>query len=199
MRQFSPFELGKTFMVLPPGETAPETEKQPLWLQSGAFGSGEHETTASCIELMESLPELTGAQVLDLGTGTGILSIAAVYLGAQQIVGVDIEAQAVQAAQTNALNNHCHQRCDMRCGSLEAVPETGFDVVLANIYADILQENVSSLLTRVRSEGILLLSGIPFEDNYDLRQLYTGHGCQLLRNHMLEDFSSILLRAPRQQ
>jgi ribosomal protein L11 methyltransferase len=161
-------------------------------MQRGAFGSGEHETTESCLELMETLAGIKGARVLDLGSGTGILAIAALKLGAAHTTCVDIEPEAVETATTNCKLNGFEDRVTHITGTLDAITEKGFDLVLANIYGDILLALAPQLSSKVKPGGALLLSGILWEYNFDVRQAYARKGCRLLKNRMLEEFSTVL-------
>jgi len=160
----------------------------------GAFGSGEHETTASCIEMLEELPDLTGQTILDLGSGTAILSIAAQKLGAGKALCVDIEPKAVTSAQYNCRLNAIDNNIEHRCGTLDAINETQFDLILANIYGDILLDVCADLVKKVRPGGMLLLSGMLWEYNFDVRKKYEKGGCTVLKNRFMEEFSTVLLQ-----
>jgi len=190
---YRPFPIGERFRIVPPG-TEPDPGRIDLVMQRGAFGSGEHETTESCLERLEELPALREARVLDLGSGTGILAIAALKLGAAQAVCVDIDAMAVETARTNCRLNGCLDHTVHITGTLADIDEGGFDVVLANIYGDILIDLAVPLTAKVRSEGLLLLSGILWEYNFDVRQAYERQGCRVLKNRLLDEFSTLLLQ-----
>ncbi len=190
---YEPFNIGKTFRLISP-ETVPNTsDRIDIIMARGAFGSGEHETTASCIELLEGLPDLSGAKVLDLGSGTAILSIAAIKLGAKQSLCVDIDPDAVKSAQSNCQFNKVNTEIEHRCGTLKSVTESQFDLVLGNIYGDILLDVCVDLVSKVRAGGTLLLSGILWEYNFDVRKKYERAGCKVIKNRMLEEFSTVLL------
>ena len=160
----------------------------------GAFGSGEHETTASCLELLGELPEAPGARVLDLGSGTGILAIAALKLGARSALCVDLDPEAVRTCKRNCELNGVGDRALHACGTIDQVAGDPFELVLANLYGDILLRVAERLVAGTRPGGVLLLSGILHEDNYDLRKRYQELGCAVLRNRQLEEFTTILLR-----
>ena len=100
-RIFRPFAIGP-FTIIPEGESPATTDGLPLILgRKGAFGSGEHETTAACLEEMARLPSVAGSTVLDLGSGTGILAIAAGRLGASRIVALDNDPKAAVSCAEN--------------------------------------------------------------------------------------------------
>jgi ribosomal protein L11 methyltransferase len=193
-RKFTPFEIGERFRISPPGAPASDDGRIDLVMAAGAFGSGEHETTASCLELLPTLPDLAGARVLDLGSGTGILAIAALKLGARSALCLDIDPVAVRTCELNCQLNGVLAQVEHVCGTLDQVPEDPFELILANIYGDILVAVAEALVARVGPGGALLLSGILHQDNFDVRRRYQELGCSVLSNRMLEEFTTLLLR-----
>lgn len=187
-RIFTPFQLGK-FTLIPEGEPLPANCGIPLYLgKKGAFGSGEHETTAACLAQLEKLAALSGCRVLDLGSGTGILAIAALLLGAGSAVAVDIEWLAALSCSANAALNGLESKVLSVCGELAALSESGFDLVIANIYADILLPLAEQLVNVTLPGGMILLSGIPLQDKYDIWQRYTRLGCREVDAVIGEEF-----------
>jgi len=193
-REFSPFEVGDRFRVFPPGSSACDDGRVSLIMAPGAFGSGEHETTASCLELIETLPEVKGASILDLGSGTGILAIAALKLGARRALCVDTDPAALRTCQANCELNGVSDKVEHLCGSLGDVTAEPFDLILANIYGDILLAVADALVAKARPRALVLLSGIVYEDNFAVRSRYQALGCAVLGNRMLEEFTTVLLR-----
>jgi ribosomal protein L11 methyltransferase len=189
-----PFPIGTRFRIRTPEDTASPTDRIDLVLAKGAFGSGEHETTASCLETMENLSEVRGARVLDVGSGTGILSIGALKLGAARAVCLDIDPQAVQTARLNCDLNGVGDRAEHVAGVLSNITESGFDLVLANIYGDLLLELAGEIVARGRPGALMLLSGILWEYNFEVRRAFETLGCTVVKNHMLPQFSTVLLR-----
>lgn len=177
-RIFTPFQLGK-FTIIPEGEPLPAVCGIPLYLgRQGAFGSGEHETTAACLRQLENIATLHGCRALDLGSGTGILAIAALLLGAESAVAIDIEWPAALSCRLNACLNGLEAGVHIICGELGAVSCSGFELVMANIYADILMPLADRLVDLTLPGGLILLSGIPLQDKYDIWRRYTGLGCR---------------------
>lgn len=193
-RIFSAFTIGNRFRIHPEGENPPNDQRINLIMAPGAFGSGEHETTASCLELMEELPEIKGARLLDLGSGTGILSIAALKLGAKSALCIDIDPAAVKTCQRNCELNQVAAQVENRCATLDQVANESFDLILANIYGDILLAVADDLINKAAPGAPLLLSGILYEYNFDVRHTYTKRGCSLIKNTMLGEFSTVLLK-----
>ena len=190
---YRPLSIGQKLTVLPPGEKVSD-ERIPLWMERGAFGSGEHETTRNCLEIIEQLDLKKTDRALDLGSGTGILGIAALLLGAGKAWCVDIEQRAIDSCHRNSRLNQVHSQIEHCCGTLETLHECDFDLGLANIYGDILLLVADDLATRIRPGGKLLLSGILWEYNYDVRKRYQDLGYELLENRMHSEFSTLLLQ-----
>jgi len=190
---YKPFTIGSKFRITPPGAPDTKDDRINLVMQRGAFGSGEHETTESCLEMMETLPNIKGVRLLDLGIGTGILAIAALKCGAGNAVCVDIDPDAVRTSRDNFSHNGLEDRATHITGTLDAVAESDFDLVLANIYGDILLDLAMPLAAKLRRGGALLLSGILWEYNFDVRKAYERNGCTVVKNRLLEEFSTVLL------
>jgi ribosomal protein L11 methyltransferase len=134
----------------------------PLLLDPGmAFGTGLHPTTRLCLRAVEEVL-VPGARVLDLGTGSGILAIAAVKLGAERVVGLDLESVAVEVARDNATRNGVAERFEVARGSLPAplAPPAGFDLALANITIRALLGLHEGVMQALRPGGLAVFSGI---------------------------------------
>ncbi len=163
-------------------------------MERGAFGSGEHETTDSCLKILEEMAFNGSEKVLDLGSGTGILSIAALLLGAGKGYCVDIETAAVENCQRNCEVNGVGHRAQHLCGTLDQLEADSFDLLLGNIYGDILLKVAEKMVSLAAPGALLLLSGILWEYNFDVRQKYQRLGCEVVENRMLSEFSTILMR-----
>lgn len=124
-----------------------------------AFGTGYHETTRIVLRL---LPDAVapGARVLDVGTGTGVLALAALVLGAESALGVDIDPWSVANGHENAARNGLADRFEVREGSTDVVPERGFDLLIANIIRSILEPLVPDIVERTAPHAPILLSGL---------------------------------------
>jgi ribosomal protein L11 methyltransferase len=190
---YQPFSLGSRFCILPPDLTPPPGNHINLTMERGAFGSGEHETTRSCLEILENFTFSGNEKILDLGSGTGILSIASLLLGGGKAWCVDIEEAAVKSCVQNCRLNGVNDKVVHVCGPLKPLQEDGFDLILANIYGDILLDVAEELVARARPGAKLLLSGILWEYNFDVRRKYQKLGCKLIKNQLLEDFSTIYM------
>ena len=162
---FKPLRIGRRLLIVPSWEQA---EAGPddivLNLDPGmAFGTGGHETTRLCLERLETvlLSRLSAspASVLDLGTGSGILAMAAARLGAGRVCAVDIDPQALEVARENFAINGLTERVECSTTLLEALDGT-FDIILANLLAEELVRLAPQLTVRLAGGGVLVLSGI---------------------------------------
>ena len=192
-RIFTSFSVGR-FTIIPAGDPPPQPCGIPIVLgKKGAFGSGEHETTAACLELLSLVPGIVGCSALDLGSGTGILAIAAARLGAGAVAAVDLEWPAAVSCGENAALNGLEQHVFSICGELGCVGATSFDLVMANIYADILLPLAGRLVALTRPGGHILLSGIPLQDKFDIVNSYSSLGCLVVDSRIGDDFVTYLM------
>lgn len=154
--QFDPIAIGERIWVVPSWHVAPDPDALILELDPGlAFGTGSHPTTRLCMEWLEQM--VTGGErVLDYGCGSGILAILAHKCGAQHVVGIDIDPQAVDAARLNSERNHAQVDYALP----DDAPAGQFDIVVANILSNPLKLMASMLSSRVRAGGRLALSGV---------------------------------------
>lgn len=190
---FNPLLIGESFIIVPPDRVAPDHNRLAIFMARGAFGSGDHETTRSCLEIMETLSFSRAPKILDLGSGTGILAIAALKLFGGHAWCVDVAESAVASSRHNCdlnqIDNVTHH-----CGTLDSLKESEFDLILANIYGDILLDVAEELIERATRGATILLSGILWEYNFDIRKRYQNLGCTLIKNRLMDDFSTVLLR-----
>ena len=146
--------------VYPPWLPAPAVAVALEIEPAQAFGTGHHETTAGCLAALQEVA-LEGCRVLDVGTGTGVLALAALRLGARSAVGIDVDPIAVEAARHNAAANGLP--LEVRQGSMEAVADGPFDVVLANVDTDTITAIAGDLAGAIAHDGVLVASGVSLE------------------------------------
>lgn len=159
---FKPLAIGKRLIIAPSWENiCLEDGQQLILLDPGmAFGTGGHETTRLCLHCLEDLPaEQLLLPVLDLGTGSGILAIAAAKLGASQVDAVDIDPQAVEIATANCHTNNVGQQVHCSCKQLAQLP-CNYGIIMANILAETLVEMAGEIFNKLQADGQLILSGI---------------------------------------
>lgn len=161
-KNYRPMLAGDTFIILPPWEENPEPGRTPILIDPGiAFGTGQHETTRLCITQLEKYIQ-PGMRMLDLGSGSAILSIAAKHLGVEHVAAVEIDADAVRSAAENLQLNEISDTIELVTGSLETVAGQEWDLIVANILAVILIKLIKddALLQAVRPSGRIIFSGI---------------------------------------
>ncbi|WP_110598265.1 50S ribosomal protein L11 methyltransferase [Salinicola lusitanus] len=159
MDGFEPLQMGHRLWIVPSWHQAPDPDAVNLLLDPGlAFGTGTHPTTALCLGWLDA-QDVAQRQVLDYGCGSGILAIAALKLGADTAVGVDIDPQALQASRDNAERNQIDES-RLILDYPERIGQGQFDVVVANILAGPLVDMAATIAERVKSGGHLALSGI---------------------------------------
>lgn len=160
-KYFKPIKVGERLLIRPTWENEYEAEgRAVLHLEPGlAFGTGTHETTRLCMELMEKYIT-EGADVLDMGCGSGILSVAALLLGASSAVGVDIDPLAVKTAVSNAEINGVGNKFTGICGDLTDKVKGKFNLVLANIVADVVILLSKDAPKFMYEDTVYIMSGI---------------------------------------
>ena len=161
-RHLGSLVIGKRLFVVPTWERCEVPEgREVIRLEPGlAFGTGHHPTTAMCLKLIEDVL-CPGSSVLDLGCGSGILSIAAAKLGAASVLGLDVDAQAVSAARANMHRNGVGHVASAVEGTLpDGAAGRGFDLVVANISSTVVIDLAQHMTSAVRTGGSLLASGM---------------------------------------
>lgn len=168
---FKPLAVGKRLMIAPPWEAGPFPENRLLVRIDPAmsFGTGHHATTRMCLEALEAFMEewagTRGPVVVDVGTGTGILAIAAAVLGADRVVAIDADPEACGAATSNLSLNNTAERIRISHGGVEALgPDVRFDLVLANLDSKGLCPLYGRLVAFLPPQGRLVASGILVEE-----------------------------------
>jgi ribosomal protein L11 methyltransferase len=166
--QFDPIPIGERIWVVPSWHAAPDPDALVLELDPGlAFGTGSHPTTRLCMEWLEQSVK-KGESVLDYGCGSGILAILAKKCGADPVIGIDIDPQAVESARHNSERNHA----DVTYGLPDDCPAGEFDIVVANILSNPLKLMASMLSSRVKPGGRIALSGILARQAEEVAQIY---------------------------
>ncbi len=140
-----------------------------------AFGTGHHETTRLSLVLLEEYLQ-PGARVLDLGTGTGVLAIAAAKLGARSAVGVDNDPWALENASENIQRNKVADRVKVRKGEAGKASKSSYDLVVANIDLPTITSSLESIINSLRPQGILIVSGLLLTDLSQFMDLISHRG-----------------------
>lgn len=185
-KYFKPVNIGKRLVIRPAWE--PKTNhpgRTELVLEPGmAFGTGTHETTRLCLELLSKYVD-GNSEILDVGCGSGILAVAGVLLGAKKAFGVDIDELSVKTALENAKLNRVDSKTRFICGDLTDKVTGTFNVVTANIVADIIIKLNEDILKFLKKDGIYIMSGIIDTREADVLKNLEGkfEVVEILREH----------------
>lgn len=167
---FKPIKFSNNFWVCSTEHKVLEENATVLTLDPGlAFGTGTHPTTALCLEWLANAP-LNNKNIIDFGCGSGILGIAALILGAEHAIGIDIDPQALTASLSNAQQNNVEHKFDLF--DAQQYPKTAQEVVIANILAEPLISLSKEISSLVKPGGDLLLSGILSEQTHQVIAAY---------------------------
>ena len=170
MDHFAPTRFGRALWICPSWCTPPEPDAVNIFMDPGlAFGTGTHPTTALCLEWLDAHHPAQHV-VVDYGCGSGILAVAAAKLGAQRVIGVDHDPQALLATRENAQRNGVDTQIETYLP--EHMPPVSADLVLANILANPLRELAALFAGTVKPGGQIVLSGILTEQADDVRAAY---------------------------
>jgi len=176
-----PWEVSPSDVSPAPGLRPPTSDHRPptsgLWPPpsdllividpSTGFGTGHHETTRLCLSLLQDL-ELQGCSVIDVGTGSGVLAIAAAKLGASSVVAIDEDPEALRNARENVARNDVTGIVDVREADLQSFQSDPADVVVANLTGAVIERHAGRLAGLVKAEGSLIVSGFSVAEAADI-------------------------------
>ena len=192
-KYFKPFEVGEKFVIKPTWESYSEnTNRKILEIDpNSSFGTGQHYTTQLCIEQLEQIIK-PGTEVLDMGCGSGILSIATLLLGANHVTAVDIDQNSVDIAKDNFIQNGMKEsEFTLHCGNVmeddalvKAIGQGCYDVVVANIVADVIIGMKELLKDFLKPGGTLIASGIIGDRSEEVKEHLESVGFTV--KHMTE-------------
>ena len=201
---YKPIEVGEKLVVVPEWEEAPEDGRTPLRLDPGLiFGTGSHATTRMCLAALEQFAG-KGVRVLDLGCGSGILGIGALLLGCDSSLGVDIDPKAPDVVMTNAaLNEIGPDRMTAWAGdiigdaSLRARIGGGYQLVLANIVADVIIPLSSFVKDFMSEDALFICSGIIDNRRDEVEAALNKNGFEILEHKHLEEWNCYITKSKR--
>lgn len=179
-----PFPIGTRFLVCPSGSTGTADGRIAIALVPGrAFGTGEHPTTRLCLEGLERAME-AGSRWLDLGTGSGLLSVAASRLGASRVDARDVDPEAVEVAAETFVRNGLDASVRAEVGSTEELGDGAYDGVVANIATSFFVTGGAREIARVLAPGgILLAAGLLVEDDAQVSGSLAAAGLRVVGRH----------------
>lgn len=180
-KYYHPSKVGERLVICPSWEKyEPQGNEVVVKLDPGmAFGTGTHESTRLCMQLMEKYITKS-MKVLDLGSGSGILAISAVLLGARSAFGLDIDETSVTVAAENARLNNVSKKCRFIKDSLGNHINGSYGLIFANIVADVIIEYVHHIISNLGDYGVVIVSGIIDEREQDVLDAITGAGLGVL-------------------
>ncbi len=197
---FKPLRVGRRLVVAPPWEGGPFPEGRVLIRidPAMAFGTGHHATTRMCLEGLEAAadqwPDRRGPIILDVGTGTGILAIAAASLGARRVVAIDTDPEACDAARKNLAMHDCGGRVQLLCGGIESLdPRRRFDLILANLDTRTLCPLFPALGHLLAPRGRMIAGGMPVEDEETVTTALPPSLLRILHRRVEEEWLCLTL------
>ncbi len=201
-QHYHPIPVGEKLMVLPAWIKATDSERIPIYIDPGmAFGTGTHPTTQLCLEMLEAWimsshkQDISGA--IDVGCGSGILSLAALKLGVERALGVDTDGQAIKVARKNAAQNRVLDRLEFEVGSVGEVRAGSFmlhraPLVMVNILAPVILRLLNLGLDKlVAPGGFMIISGILEEQVSEVDKALKGHGLRIVTQRQKEDWLAL--------
>jgi len=194
---FKPVKVSPRLVVKPPWEKyQPSPGEVVLLINPGmAFGTGTHQTTQMCLKFLDKLISQTFHRpiVLDVGTGSGILAIAALKLGAQKVQAIDIDRLALEAAKENAKLNKIYRGISFRLASPDQISGK-FDLIIANLLPQELMAVKDSLAARVKSQGTLIISGFLKKQKKEIYGAFAPLGFRLRQEEELNGWAGFVLK-----
>lgn len=159
-RYYKPLEIGEKLAIVPEWEAYDNDKRIVIKINPGmAFGTGTHESTYMCLELLERYVKKDD-EIFDIGCGSGILAIAALKLGAKRALAVDIDDKCIDASHENADLNNLEDKMDIKKGNLLDVVKGRADLIVSNIIAEIIVDEIKNLKNHMDKGGIFITSGI---------------------------------------
>jgi ribosomal protein L11 methyltransferase len=190
---FAPLAIGRRLLVVPPWETSPDDGRLVLRLEPGrAFGTGQHGTTAGCLELLEAIVERARpARAIDVGTGSGILAIAAARLGVSEILAIDSDPDAIASATANVERNSLAGRVRCEMADAAAMTTAAAPLVLANLLAAGHRALAPSYARLVLAGGTLVAGGCLDREADDVTATLADHGFRRRDTRSIEGWTTL--------
>ncbi len=194
---FPPLPVGQRLLILPPWEVRPvQSQRAVIGINpSMAFGTGHHATTHTCLEALEALCDTYGppARALDLGTGSGVLSIALAKLGVPSVWATDIDPTALEEARKNARVNGVDTAIHISAASLSELPAP-FQLVVANLFASTLITLCPAITQILTRSGHAILSGIQSDQAETVLETFSAPDWTLVEHRPKDDWTTLVLR-----
>ncbi|MCR2820449.1 50S ribosomal protein L11 methyltransferase [Lederbergia panacisoli] len=195
-KYYHPVKISETFTIVPTWEEYERVNSDELIIELDpgmAFGTGTHPTTVMCIQALERTVQ-KGSNVIDVGTGSGVLSIAAALLGAKKVLALDLDEVAIESAKQNIELNHVSDMIDVQQGNLLEGIETQSDIVVANILADVIIRFTDDAASIVKQGGYFITSGIIQPKKSEVKDAIISAGFSIEETLVMEDWVAFIAR-----
>lgn len=194
-KHYKTTRIGKSIVIKPSWEAyEPETGDILIHLDPGmAFGTGSHETTAMCTEALEKYVK-PGTTVFDVGCGSGILSVVAAKLGADRVLGIDLDPMCVKVSKENFKINEVEDKTEVIQGNLLDMVDEKADIIVANIIAEIVAGLIPELKDFLKEEGIIIASGIIDEKLHLVEDSLVQSGYSILDSRSLNGWCAVVAK-----
>ena len=198
-KSYVSFPIGRGFYIIPSwSESTCPPDRTPIRIDPGqAFGTGTHETTQLTLECLEDRAgsEPFSGLIVDLGTGSGILAIAARLLGCRHVIGCDHDPDSVCVAAEN-IERNADQFVPVFCGSIDAVRPESVDLLLCNLTADVIAQLFSEIRRALKPGGSVIFSGILVEQRGQIRDIVTNGGWVVEDDRTRGEWIALAVRKP---
>ncbi|HRI46424.1 MAG TPA: 50S ribosomal protein L11 methyltransferase [Ignavibacteriaceae bacterium] len=158
-----------------------------------SFGTGEHQTTKLILSLLEKFVS-SNQRILDVGSGTAVLAIAALKLGATSAVAVDNDEWCLDNGIENARLNDVENLLQVKLGEIKDIEDSGFDLILANIQRNVLLPIAPQICERVKNDGLIILSGLLIDDEKVIVEKYSTFGFKLLEKSRMDEWIALVFQ-----
>lgn len=194
-KYFKPFHASEHVVIKPTWEPfTPEENDLVIEIDPGmAFGSGTHETTGMCLSLLEEVIH-GGEEIIDVGTGSGILAIGAAKLGAGHVLAIDIDPDAVKVARENVIQNRVEPLVSVQQGNLLDRVSDVCDICVANIISDVIISFAAALVNHIRPGGLFICSGIVGVRSDEVAQALKKADYEILKKEIRGEWTAFLCR-----
>ncbi len=193
---YKPIKVSDRVVIKPSWEPLPATETGEVVLEMDpgmAFGTGTHETTTLCIDAIDRYIQ-KGAEVADIGCGTGVLGITAILLGAEKATAVDVDSNAVRITKENARRNRVEDQLEAIHGNLLDPIKGQFDMIIANIIADVIIQLTDSISNYLKPNGLFIASGIIQERLTDVVEAMKAVGLEAVDTNTKGEWAMVVCK-----
>lgn len=195
---YHPVQVSNRITIVPTWEDYRKKSNEELIIELDpgmAFGTGTHPTTVMCIQALEKTVQ-KGDTVIDIGTGSGVLSIAAALLGAKKVTALDLDEVAVESAKQNIKLNKLDDFVEVKQGNLLQGVNDQADIIIANILADVIISLTKDTISRLKDGGYFITSGIIMQKYDDVKSSLDEAGFEIVETLIIEDWVTIIARRP---